>query len=147
MGASNASEAPVACSRATMAPSGQRNAARARSMLPRQRRSASASNAIPGATSSAAPGPSKYGLAPVSRRESSNGSLTSASPATACSVAFLALEAQAALVAHHAFHRRDQPFVERGVERGHFGARRRLGHVAVGLEADDLLPGARQGVG
>ena len=76
----------------------------------------------PGAISSAAPAPLKYRLAPVSRRESSNSSLTTAAPTGACSIAFLAFEAQAALVAHHAFHRRDQSFVQRGLQRGDFGA-------------------------
>ena len=45
--------------------------ARTRAMCARQRRSVAASNASPRAVSSAAPAPSKYRLAPVSRRESS----------------------------------------------------------------------------
>ena len=59
MGAANASEAPLACTRTTISPSGQPSVARASRTLRHQRSSAASPNASPRTVSSAAPVPAK----------------------------------------------------------------------------------------
>ena len=123
-GASNASDAPVAYPHTEDRAIGPTSGPRARTDVSRQRRSAASSKA----SRARFPAPRRgrrswVGAGQAARilERFAHDGIAHASRLNR----FLALEAQAAFVAHHAFHRRDQLLVEGGVERGHFHAARR----------------------
>src|SRR5215469_9200641 len=162
MGAAIASEAPLACTRATTAgraPESGSSAShpryvRARATRARQASSNGASGSTP-VVSSCAPLPAKNRFAPVRRREASNGSTVDTA-----SVFGLRGEAHAALFADQAIEVEGDACrvagpdaaVGTGLEtqRQRWGRRRwrwLRDDRTLGFELDDLLPGAHQRIG